>query len=94
VGHDACSSDAETRRLAAALIPFVPKFDIELMGNLARDAAPRVRQGLATSLSKVNIDNLSESDPEHVETVVATLRADPSYRVCREVGVADGVTSH
>jgi hypothetical protein len=90
----ACSSDAETRRLAAALIPFIPKFDIELVSNLARDAAPGVRQGLATSLSKINVDNLSESDAEHVETVVATLRADPSYRVRREVSVADGATSH
>jgi hypothetical protein len=89
----ACSSDAEMRCLAAALIPFMSKFDFERAANLARDAARSVRQELASSLREVGADIVGESDAEQFEAVVASLRADPSYRVRHQVTRLDTANS-
>ena len=60
----ACSSDSELRRLAAALIPFIPDVDPELITNLARDPQMLVPRELAQSITNIR------NDTPHPATVV------------------------
>lgn len=81
----ACSSDANMRSLAAALVPYTPEADAELVTNLAGDSAVQVRRELAQSI--VNIDkatsgdDASTDDVEWIGPVVEILRDDRSFRV-------------
>jgi hypothetical protein len=66
---------------------------IRLRTLTACDAVRSVRQELAISLSKVGAQMLRVSDAGQVEAVVAIRRADPSYRVRREVSLVDSATA-
>jgi hypothetical protein len=80
----AFSSDSETRKFAAALIPFIPDLDAEAITTLARDDQTPVRCELAQSIT--NIRSRAGADVDHSLIVQAAeiLRTDTSYRV-REI---------
>ena len=85
----ACSSDANMRSLAAALIPYVPDVDPELTTNMATDPKLQVRRELAQAIVNISKDpegaNSSQHD-EWIDAVVNILRADPSYHVRQILG--------
>ena len=85
----ACSSDANMRSLAAALIPYMPEVDAELATNMASDPKPPVRRELAQAIVNTG-NNLSGDDAsrhdEWIDPVVNILRGDPSYHVRQILG--------
>lgn len=80
----ACSSEAKMRQLAAALIPYLPEVDPDLVTNLANDPNTPVRRELAQTIFNI-CHNPSGDDAtgRHgwIDPVVEILRGDPSYRV-------------
>jgi hypothetical protein len=85
----ACSPDSEIRRLAAALIPFTPDIDTELITNLARDKQTTVRSQLAHAIADITADTDNETTSHQVVDVARDiLRSDPSYRVRSTLGQA------
>lgn len=81
----ASSSDAEMRRLAAALIPFTPEADAESVTSLARDTNLAVRRDLAQAIGDLTrADSGAVSD--QYRDVIDLLRGDPSYLVRSALG--------
>jgi hypothetical protein len=83
----ASSSDAEMRRLAAALIPFTPGVDAEAVTSLARDTNWAVRRDLAQAIG--NLTRGSDDGgavSEQFNDAVDILRSDSSYRVRSALG--------
>lgn len=75
----ASSSDAEMRRLAAALIPLTPDVDIEAVTSLASDTNWAVRRDLAQAITKIT--RASAAASKQFQGAIDLLRSDASYRV-------------
>lgn len=76
------SADREMRRLAAALVPFLPEVDFEAVKDLASDAMANVRCELAISLRMLAAgEGVATVDQERLLELVTKLRDDPSFRV-------------